>query len=111
MYLSLPPSSRRIDQRRRDSNADGKGQARPAGCQAKHEPLPGLTIAVRGQGPLPTRVSEHAAQWGAGWAGARDPSQWLLLLACASRAALEGGMAVVAADHVALAAPSQAVSL
>src|SRR5215211_5584885 len=33
MYLSLSPSSRRIDPRRRDSNADGKGQAQPAGCE------------------------------------------------------------------------------
>src|SRR5215207_9749767 len=54
MYLSLPPVSRRYRPRRHRGGADGKGQARPAGCEAKHEPLPG-NGSGRGHRALPRR--------------------------------------------------------
>src|SRR5918999_6575962 len=71
MSLSLPPSSRRIDPRRRDSNADGKGQARPAGCETN-----GNLCRAHGNGVRPssaTTVHDHPGvracpPGGRGWA-------------------------------------------
>src|SRR5215213_2865414 len=60
----LIPSLRVLEvstQRQTLSGADGKGQARPAGCEAKREPLPGAQKRLQ---PLPATTGRptHAAQ-------------------------------------------------
>src|SRR5512132_489996 len=90
-----------IDQRRRDSNADGKGQARPASCQAKREPLPGPRQRVRplpatGPGSLSRPPSRALAVL-----ESATPSQLLLLVCVSGPLHLEGGVAVVATAYAA----------